>query len=68
MNIIRKPAVPEMGNFFATLAIAGKELFTPKSGRIIETPGTPAALNMTIVGVLAAAVVGVVILKKRRVI
>jgi len=67
MNIVRR--TPELGDigFIAALASAGKELFSAKSGRIIETPGQAAALSMTAVATLAGALLLVVILKKKHI-
>lgn len=65
MNIVRRTQAPVMGNFFAALAASAGDLFKPKGGNVIQAPGAPMALNMTIVGVLAAAVIGVAIMKKR---
>lgn len=63
MNIKRQS--PQMGSIMATLAASATELFSPKGGRVVETPGTPAAINMTVVTVLALTALGVVMLKKR---
>lgn len=68
MNIVRRKPAPVMGNFFASLAASAGDLFTAKPGTVIQKPGTPMALNMTIVGVLAAAVIGVAVMKKKGVI
>jgi len=68
MNIVRSKPAPVMGNIFAALAASAGELFNPKGGSIIEVPGKPSALNMTIIGVLAAAVVAVAVMKKGKVI
>lgn len=66
MNIQRQ--TPVMGDFLFTLAQAGKELFSPKGGQVIEVPGAPAALSMATVGVLAGAVVLVMFMKQKKVI
>ncbi len=67
MNIVRTQRPILMGSFMETLSAAASNLFAPKGGQIIETPGAPAVLNMTIVGVLAAAVVAVAVMKKKKV-
>lgn len=68
MNIVRR--TPELGDvgLIAAIASAGKELFSAKTGRIIETPGQAAALSMSAVAALAGALLLVVVLKKKHVI
>lgn len=57
--------IPVMGNI---LTDAVSSLFTPRTGSIIEVPGAPAALSMSIVTVLAGAVVLMVVMKQKKVI
>ncbi len=66
MNVQRQ--TPVMGNFVAALAASAQELFTPKGGQVIEVPGAPMALSMSLVGILAGSVVLVAMLKKQKVI
>lgn len=60
------PVVPQLGNPYLLTLLA--PLFTPRSGGVIETPGKAAALSMGVVLALSAAVVGVALLKKKKVI
>lgn len=68
MNVVRHKPAPLMGNFVAAIAAAAGELFSAKGGNVIEVPGKPAAISMGIVGVLAAAVVAVAVMKKKSII
>lgn len=65
MNIQRH--TPVMGNWWVAIAEAGKDFFSAKGGNVIETPGTPAALNMNIVAILGVAVVAVAVMKKKHI-
>ena len=70
MIIMNRP--PTLGNIGLIAAGAGiidsvKTFLSPKQGRIIEVPGTPAALNMSVVAILGAAVLAVAVMKKKRV-
>lgn len=67
MNV-QRPQPPVMGNFFAALAASAQEFFTAKGGQVIVAPGAPAALSMSLVGILAGSVVLVAMLKKQKVI
>lgn len=66
MNIQRH-SPPAMGNFLEAITASAQELFTAKGGQIIEVPGAPAALSMSIVGVLAGAVVLAMVMKKEKI-
>ena len=57
---------PLLGNFLAAIGMTG--LLTPRTGIVIEKPGTPALLSMGIVGALGMAIVAVALLKKKKVI
>jgi len=63
MNIRTQPVM--VGNWVAALTDSFKEFATAKGGNVIETPGTPAPLNMSVVAVLGVAVVAVAVMKKK---
>lgn len=63
MNI--QPRTPELGN---PLLLAFSSLLSPRQGQTTIVPGMPAPLSMAIVGTLGAAVVLLVVLKKKRMI
>jgi hypothetical protein len=64
MNIQKRP--PQLGSgLLAALGITG--LFQPRQGQTTIIPGMPAPLSMAVVGTLAAAVVLVAVLKKKKV-
>jgi len=65
MLIQRQPA---FGNLLETITGGISELFQPKGGQTIVVPGTPVPLSMATVGVLGAALLTVIILRKKRII
>jgi hypothetical protein len=68
MNIIRVKPAPVMGNFIESLTAGVQDLFKPRTGSVIQTPGALKPLDMAVVSTLALAVVAVIIMKKKGVV
>jgi hypothetical protein len=67
MNIVSRPAQLGAIPTAAAFIEGAKELFSPKGGRIIETPGQAAALSMGAVAALGGALLLVVLLKQKKI-
>ncbi len=69
MNIARPftaPYPPRLGSGLALFDFSS--LLTPRGGNVTVVPGTPVPVNVAVIGAIAAGVVVLAMLKKKKVI